>query len=202
VIDRLTGRIVRKSSASVVLDVRGIGFDLQVSTGTLESLSAVGTDVTMFVSLLWRNESLLLTGFSTEAEREIFSLLIGVSGVGPRIALALLSHLGTQGVLRALKENQAAAFARTPGVGKKLSERIALDLRDKVSHLELAGGPAMLQSTDRLASLGEDGVTALESLGFSRKEAEAAFSKVLRENESSDLPQAIRLALRELGSTK
>lgn len=201
-IDRLTGRIVRKSLASVVLDVRGIGFDLQVSTGTLDSLSPLGTEVTMFVSLLWRNESLLLTGFSTEAEREIFSLLIGVNGVGPRIALALLSHLGTQGVLRALNENQAVAFARTPGVGKKLSERIALDLRDKVSHLEFAGGPTALRSTDRLASLGEDGVTALESLGFSRKEAEAAFSKVLRENESSDLPEAIRLALRELGSTK
>lgn len=201
-IDRLTGKIVRKRSTSVVLDVRGIGFDLQVSTGTLESLGAVGTDATMFVSLIWRNESLLMAGFTTEVEREIFMLLLGVSGVGPRIALALLSHLGTQGVLRALNENESAAFARAPGVGKKLSERIVLDLQDKVSHLDLADSPTVRRSADRMPNLGEDGVTALESLGFSRKEAEAAFSKVLRENNDSDLPQAIRLALRVLGSTK
>ncbi|MFN7965701.1 MAG: Holliday junction branch migration protein RuvA [Acidobacteriota bacterium] len=201
-IDRLTGRVLRKNVHSAVLDVGGIGFDLQVSLTTLESLPAVGSEATLFISVIWRSESLMLAGFSDEAEREIFVLLIGVSGVGPRIALAMLSHLGASGILHALQENESAVFARTPGVGKKLSERIALDLRDKIKQFDFASSRVAVRGRNEATSLSEDGVKALESLGFSQREADAAFAKVLRENPATDLPKAIRLALRELGTTK
>ena len=142
-IERLTGTVAAKTAEGVVVDVGGVGLLLEVSAVTLRDMPAIGERTTLFSHLHVREEALQLYGFSTEDERELFRLFLGVSKIGPRLALAALSCRRAPDLKRALAVGDVALFSSVPGIGKKTAERLILELREKVGDIGVAGaGPA------------------------------------------------------------
>ena len=136
-IERLRGAVAARTAESVVLDVGGVGFALEVSAVTLRDVPAVGEQVALFSYLHVRDDALQLFGFSTEEERELFRMLLGVSKIGPRLALAALSVRRAPDLKKALAAGDVALFSSVPGIGKKTAERIILELREKMGEIGL-----------------------------------------------------------------
>src|SRR5512139_3020024 len=203
-IDHLRGRLSGGGKDFVVVESAGIGFRAYVSAATRKELPPDGEGCVLRTHLHFREGGADLYGFSTETEREIFLATIGVSGVGPKSALAVLSVLGTGGVLAACAREDAASFTRVPGVGRKLAQRIALELPDRlkkvsVEFASLGGGEEPQAPTAPEAQAAE----ALAALGFSRAEAQLAVSAARREK-GADAPAdtLIREALRRLSGAR
>ncbi|MBN1631274.1 MAG: Holliday junction branch migration protein RuvA [Thermoleophilia bacterium] len=137
-IERLRGTVAAKTAESVVVDVGGVGFSLDVSAVTLRDVPAVGEHTSLFAHLHVREEALQLFGFSTEEERELFRLFLGVSKIGPKLALAALSVRRAPDLRRALASGDVALFSSVPGIGKKTAERLILELREKMGDISLA----------------------------------------------------------------
>jgi Holliday junction DNA helicase RuvA len=170
-IDRLQGVVLAKAGDGVVIGVSGVGFLLDVSSITMRDLSGVGEEGSLFAHLHVREDALQLFGFSTEEERELFRMFIGVSKIGPKLAMAALSCRRAPDLKRALAAGDVALFASVPGIGRKTAERIILELREKMGDVDIAGegtpGGAVedAQSTIQLArsALVELGYTVLEA---------------------------------------
>ncbi len=141
-IERLEGVVVMKGADGVVMSVGGVGFLLDVSAVTLRDVPGIGEKGMLFTHLHVREESLQLFGFSSEEERELFRLFLGVSKIGPKLALAALSCRRAPELRKALAGGDAALFASVPGIGKKTAERIILELREKMGDVGVSGGPA------------------------------------------------------------
>jgi len=173
-IERLSGTVAAKTPEGVVIDVGGVGFLLEVSAVTLRDMPAIGERTTVFAHLHVREEALQLYGFSTEEERELFRLFLGVSKIGPKLALAALSCRRAPDLKRALAVGDVALFSSVPGIGKKTAERLILELREKVGEIGLvgtgaaaaAGGVPVDQGSLPLAR------AALVELGYSVLEAD------------------------------
>ncbi len=198
-IDHLRGRLAGGGKDFVVLECAGIGFRAHVSAATRGDLPAEGESCILHTHLHFREGGAELYGFSSDTEREIFLATIGVSGVGPKSTMTMLSVLGVPGVLAACAREDASAFTRVPGIGKKLAQRIALELPDRLKKVSvdlvpMGGEPAEVPTAPE-AQASE----ALAGLGFSRTEAQLAVAAVRREKGadlSADL--LIREALRRL----
>ena len=188
-IARLTGRLVEKHPPNIVVDVHGVGYELDVPMSTFYHLPATGQEVTLLTHLVVREDAQLLFGFGSEAERQLFRQLLRISGIGARIALSLLSGLSVAEVQSAVAQQDSARLTRIPGIGKKTAERLLLELKDKLG--PVAGAPAQAAA----APAGEDALNALVALGYSDKEARAALARL-----GAELPvqDAIRQALRIL----
>jgi Holliday junction DNA helicase RuvA len=188
-IARLTGRLVEKHPPGIVVDVHGVGYELDVPMSTFYHLPATGQEVTLLTHLVVREDAQLLFGFGSEAERQLFRQLLRISGIGARIALSLLSGLSVAEVQAAVAQQDSARLTRIPGIGKKTAERLLLELKDKLG--PVAGAPAKAAA----APAGEDALNALVALGYSDKEARAALARL-----GAELPvqDAIRQALRIL----
>ncbi len=176
-IERLQGIVAAKTAEHVVLDVAGVGFLLEVSATTLRDVPAVGSQLLLFSHLHVREDLLQLFGFSTEDERVLFRLFLGVSKIGPRLALAALSCRRPAELRRALVGGDVALFSSVPGIGRKTAERLVLELRDKVGDVV----PALPGSSGAPAA--EDGPMALAraallELGYAPQEAEKVLSGV------------------------
>jgi holliday junction DNA helicase RuvA len=191
-IERLTGTVAARSGEGVVLDVGGVGFLLEVSAVTLSDVPAVGGHAVLFTHLHVREEVLQLYGFSSEEERELFRLFLGVSKIGPKLALAALSCRRAPDLKRALAAGDVALFASVPGIGKKTAERLILELREKMGEVGLAGGPVSAGGIP-----GDQGSlpvarAALVELGYSVAEADKLLAPL-----DTDLPveELIREAL-------
>jgi Holliday junction DNA helicase RuvA len=202
-IDHLRGRLAGGGKDFVVVEAAGIGFRAYVSAATRKELPPDGEACLLRTHLHFREGGADLYGFSTETEREIFLATIGVSGVGPKSAMSVLSVLGIAGVLSACAREDAAAFTRVPGIGKKLAQRIALELPDRLKKVSVefafAEGGEMQPPTAPEAQAAE----ALAALGFSRAEAQLAVGAARREK-GADLPAdaLIREALRRLSGAR
>jgi Holliday junction DNA helicase RuvA len=132
VIAFLEGEVVEKGAGRVVLAVAGVGYDVQVPASVLAKLPPIGRSARVYTRLATRDDTMLLYGFASQEERALFDLLTGVTGVGPKVALAFLSSLAPDALRRAIVEGDAAALTIVPGVGKKVAQRVVLDLRDKL----------------------------------------------------------------------
>jgi Holliday junction DNA helicase RuvA len=189
-ISRLTGRLLEKQPPSVVLDVHGVGYEIDVPMSTFYQLPATGAEVRLFTHLVVREDAHLLYGFATEGERQVFRQLIKITGIGARIALAVLSGMSVDELYAAVSQQESARLIRIPGIGKKTAERLMLELKDK---LALVPGSAPVPGAT--APAGSDALNALVALGYGDKEARATLAKL-----SADLPlqDAIRQALRML----
>jgi Holliday junction DNA helicase RuvA len=190
-IERLEGVVVAKSADGVVLNVGGVGFLLDVSAVTLRDVPGIGEKGMLLTHLHVREESLQLFGFSTEQERELFRMFLGVSKIGPKLALAALSCRRAPDLRKALAAGDAALFASVPGIGKKTAERIILELREKMGDAALTGG------TPGGATMVEDDTTllartALVELGYSVLEADRLLAGV---DPEASVEQKIRQAL-------
>ena len=191
-IERLYGEITAKGSQGVVLSVAGVGFLLDVSAVTLRDVPAAGEECGLFTHLHVREDALQLFGFSTEEERELFRLLLSVSKIGPKLALAALSCRRAPELKKALASGDVALFASIPGIGKKTAERIVLELREKMGDLgqtvDGEGGELEAQEADSL----QLARAALVELGYSVLEADRLLASL-----DGDLPveEMVRLAL-------
>lgn len=167
-IGRLSGTVVEKSLESAVIDVGGVGYVVHMPMPDLAALGAVGTAVTIHVYTHVREDALRLFGFSERSAKALFERLIGVSGIGPKTALGLLSGIDPAALARAIQGDDLDALVRVPGVGKKTAERLCLELRDKLkSIIEPATADATTAET-----VDVELVSALESLGYKRNRAE------------------------------
>jgi holliday junction DNA helicase RuvA len=189
VIGRLTGDLIEKRPPTVVLEVRGVGYEVDVPMSTFYQLPATGVAVTLYTHLVVREDAHLLFGFATDEERQVFRQLVRISGIGARTALAVLSGLSVSELFHAVSTQDGVRLTRIPGIGKKTAERLLLELRDK-----LAAG----KETAAMGSAAEvrsDAVNALLALGYNDKEAVAALAKVAPE---ASVQEAIRQALKLL----
>ncbi len=203
-IDHLRGRLAGGGKDFVVVECSGLGFRVYVSASTRNELPPDGEICFLRTHLHFRDGGADLYGFSSEAEREIFLAAIGVSGVGPKSAISVLSVLGVSGVLAACAREDAVAFTRVPGIGKKLAQRIGLELPDRLRKVAVELSPAALREGDGPPSAPEDEAAhALVALGFSRGEAQIAVSRSRKEIGGNPPAEAlVREALRQLSAPR
>jgi Holliday junction DNA helicase RuvA len=179
-IDHLHGRLTGEGKDFVVVECAGVGFRVHVSAATRRDLPPEGETCIVRTYLHFREGGGELYGFSSETEREIFLAIIGVSGVGPKSALSVLSVIGISGVLTACAREDAIAFTRVPGIGKKLAQRIAMELPDRLKKVSVEFSPQAIEE-GQPSEPESEAVQALVSLGFSRGEAQTAVSRSRKE---------------------
>ena len=192
----VSGKLVERMPARVVVEVSGIGLEVHIPASSFDGLPAVGNSVKLLTYHYVREDSMQLFGFLSLGERKIFESMIAVSGVGPRLALAALSALDVHDLQRGILQGDSVLLTRIPGVGRKTAERMVIELRDKVAQIDIGATPPGNQRVDGSARL--DALAALESLGLARSAAEERIRRVLQENPSLETAeQLIKLALRE-----
>jgi Holliday junction DNA helicase RuvA len=202
--DHLRGRLAGGGKDFVVVECAGLGFRVYVSASTRNELPPEGEICFLRTHPHFREGGADLYGFSSEAEREIFLATIGVSGVGPKSAISVLSVLGVSGVLAACAREDAVAFTRVPGIGKKLAQRIALELPDRLRKVAVELSPAAIGEGDVPPSAPEaEAAQALIALGFSRGEAQIAVSRSRKEIGGNPPAEAlVREALKQLSAPR
>ena len=192
----LRGTILSRDTNRVIVDVRGVGYELSVSLPTMESLPEEG-EVFFHVHTALRENSLELYGFTAQGEKALFELLLGVSGIGPRLALTILSGISPDQFQKAILQNDLRSLTAVSGIGKKSAERIILELKEKIKKIAMFSIPSTAGALP--ASLEEDLVSSLVNLGYRDREATAAAKTVLNNsNGETSLSNALKLALREL----
>ncbi len=195
-IARLRGRVWAAGAEYVIVDVGGVGYRVEVSSSTRARLPAAGEEVTLHVHTSVREDAIQLYGFLTAQEHQLFVQLLGVSGVGPRLALAILGGLSPEHFYRAVQAGDASALTRVPGIGKKTAQRLLLELRDRLQ------GPEAAQALSPVGSESGpvgDAVQGLVALGYGLEEATAAVQGALSEGAPMEAAQLVRAALRRLG---
>ncbi len=194
----LTGRVAGKAASYCLLDVAGVGYKLNMTTGSLASLPSEGDEVTVFTYLYVREDELTLFGFENEDERFAFEQLLAVSGVGPKVALATLSALSAEVLATAVAAQDIALISSVPGVGKKTAQRMCLDLADKLGAGDL--GPGARQPGTGAGAVMAETTDALLSMGFSSAEAATALKGY--EGPADDVQSLLTYALKRLGSSR
>ena len=197
-IGSLSGRLSEKQPSRLVIDVQGVGYDVQVPLSTFYGLGEIGTQVALRIHTHVREDALALFGFATRLELDLFERLISISGVGPRLALAVLSGIEPPELVRAVRTGDVVRLTRIPGVGKKTAERIGLELKDRLPPgLEVE---ADTDDTDRDGGGQRDDVlSALLNLGYHRPLAERAVASAIRASSAdASFESVLRQALREL----
>ena len=193
----LRGRVLDKQPNRIIVDVQGVGYELHVPLSTYYDIGEEGSEVSVRVYTHVREDALQLFGFLTELERQLFERLISINGIGPKLAIAVLSGLDPRELVAAVQRGDVARLVSIPGVGKKTAERIVLELRDRLQQLAvpvMASTPAS-PGADRLRI---DLVSALQNLGYHRPQAEKAVESTLASSPDATFEDALRQVLREL----
>jgi Holliday junction DNA helicase RuvA len=201
VIGRLRGTLVEKQPPHLIIDVNGVGYELEVPMTTLYRLPAVGEPLTLHTHLVVREDAQLLYGFADKRDRQLFRELIRLNGVGPKLALALMSGLEVDELVRCVQAQDTSVLVKIPGVGKKTAERLLVELKDRFKAWETLPGMDVLgiePSTGAPVSNAEnDALSALLSLGYKPQEASRAVAAVKEDGLSSE--DLIRRALKGMG---
>ena len=196
-ISHLRGRLLEKQPNRVIVDVNGVGYDVHVPLSTFYDMTEPGAEIALRVHTHVREDALVLYGFATVLELHIFERLISVSGIGPKLALAVLSGIEPSELVSAIRTANVARLTGIPGIGKKTAERIGLELKDKMASFlpaEVAASPAAATSE----TLRTDVLSALMNLGYHRPLAERAVDSALKLGTGSSFESVLRHALREL----
>jgi Holliday junction DNA helicase RuvA len=194
-IGHLRGTIIEKHPNYVLVEVSGVGYEIHIPVSTFTALPAEGASAALRIHTHVREDALALFGFATVDEKVIFERLISVSGIGPKLAIAVLSGLATADLAAAIRAGQVERLVRIPGVGKKTAERIVLELRDKLPPLNEAAAQAPQVQGSPLSAVEQDVVSALQNLGCSRAAAEEALSKVKQQSAEQSFEPLFRAAL-------
>lgn len=197
-ISRVKGRLVRRDIGSVeVMTAGGVAYELEIPLGVYESLPAEGSEVELRTYQVVREDAITLYGFTALAERSMFAKLLSASGVGPKLALNILSALPPERIVRAILEKDVNTLRRIPGLGAKKAERLALELADRLDDVAVTATDVRGKG-----EMAEQAVGALLALGYSQSESAAAVRKVLDEHGPREGVELIRAALANLGSRK
>jgi holliday junction DNA helicase RuvA len=195
VIAHLAGTLLEKQVQRLVIDVGGVGYDVQVPLSTFYAVGEPGARVTLRVHTHVREDALQLFGFVTALELGLFQRLISVSGIGPKLALAVLSGIEPADLIRAVKGSDIARLTRIPGVGKKTSERIVVELKDRLPKVDEA---AASEAADEASDVRDNLLSALVNLGYQRSSVERTVDSVLRRLESREFEPLLREVLKSL----
>ncbi len=181
----LRGTLISKSATELVVDVNGVGYGVSIPLSTYEKIGDLNSPLTLLTYLHVREDAMQLYGFFTEEERSLFKLLISVSGVGPRMAQTVLSGISTNDFINHIREGNHFALTRIPGIGKKIAERLVVELREKISKVDTSSSlpPA---STPAQTSIRSEALLALVSLGYNRAVAEKALRAAIQETNGKD----------------
>ncbi|GAD84549.1 Holliday junction branch migration protein RuvA [Nocardia asteroides NBRC 15531] len=193
------GEVLELALDHVVIEAAGVGYRLNVTPATLAGLSR-GEETRLYTAMIVREDSMTLFGFADTEARDLFGLLQTVSGVGPKLALAVLAVLEPEALRKALAESNVAALTRVPGIGKRGAERMVVELRDKVNLVPVPAGPPGAQAP--LTPVREQVTEALVGLGFPVKQAEQAVDTVLADQPTATTSVALRAALGLLGKNR
>jgi Holliday junction DNA helicase RuvA len=193
-IAQLRGVLLEKHPNQVIVDVQGVGYDVTIPVSSFTSLPEAGADVRLRIHTHVREDAIALFGFLTADEKILFEKLISVSGIGPKLAITVLSGLAAGDLISAIRTGQVDRLVRIPGVGKKTAERMVLELRDK---LEGAGtaAPAVVEKPVPMSAVEQDVLSALVNLGCQRAAAEAAIRKAVAAGTNGDFEPIFRKAL-------
>ena len=195
-ISSLRGRLIQKNPTHVVVDVSGVGYAVNIPLSSYRQIGSVGSEVSLLTYLHVREDILQLYGFSTDGERELFQMLLSISGIGPKVAQSILSGISVDDFKRAIADNDVDALVAISGIGRKTAQRLIVELKEKFGNTQedLA---VIIPSRQVDTSLVEEAILALISLGYKRVKAKTAVQKVL-EAESGPLPveEVIKRALR------
>lgn len=172
-IAHLRGRLLEKHPAHLILEAAGVGYEIAISVPSFSRLPSEGAEVSLYIYTHVREDLLALYGFVRREEKHLFERLIGVSGIGPKLAMTVLSGIAADDLVNALRSNDLSALTRIPGVGKKTAERMVLELRDKLE------GFAAKPAPPAAGRMEEDVISALVNLGYQRSAAEQAVKRAL-----------------------
>ena len=178
-IAHLRGRLIAKHPNQAIVEAAGVGYDVNISVPTFSQLPALGAEVTFHVHTHVREDSIALFGFLRPAEKQLFERLISVSGIGPKLAITILSGMPADEMVGAIRGNDVARLTRIPGIGKKTAERMVLELRDKLQDFGAAATAAPASPIE------EDVLSALVNLGYQRPAVERALAKMGNGNRQS-----------------
>ncbi len=195
-ITSLLGTLVSKTPTEAVLLVNGIGYSVSIPLSTFEVLGEVNSTLSLHTYLHVREDALQLYGFATEAERDAFRLLISVSGIGPKMAQGILSGISVADLRSRIAEGNTAALTTIPGIGRKLAERLVVELRDRLPRLETASSLLPPGTADQ-TRIRSEALLALTSLGYTRAAAEKALRAALQETNGVSVEELIKAALRQ-----
>ena len=202
-IAHLSGTLLAKQATSLILDVQGVGYEVTIPVTTFYDLADAGAQVSLRIYTHVREDVLQLFGFKTARERELFMLLISVSGIGPKSGIAMLSGMSADEIITAIRTNNLARLTAIPGVGKKTAERLVIELRDKMAALtspaleeQLAAQPGAAAPTGD--TLHDDTLSALVNLGYQRAAAEKAVAQAMHEGGDLSVELLLRRSLRNL----
>jgi len=171
-IAHLRGKLIAKAPGHAIVEAGGVGYELAISVPTYSNLPGLNQEIALYVYTHVREDALALFGFLQREEKQLFEKLIGVSGIGPRLAITILSGMPAESAVAAIRGNDVAALTRVPGIGKKTAERMVLELRDKLE--QFAAPPVAPAAT----AVEEDVISALVNLGYQRSLAERALSRI------------------------
>jgi Holliday junction DNA helicase RuvA len=203
-IAHLNGRLLSKEPNSVIVDVSGVGYEVNIPLSTFYELANEGSDVQLRIYTHVKEDALQLYGFKTERERKLFVNFISVSGIGPKIGIALLSGMSADELINSIKSNNLARLTLIPGVGRKTAERLIVDLREKMTALaasqveETTGLEPTASSASPEDSVRSDALSALLNLGYQRSAAEKAIDAVLNDGGEMTVESVLRRGLRKL----
>ena len=199
-IGQLRGKLVSKTPPEVIVDVAGIGYEVQVPMSTLYELPELGSDVLLHIHFVVREDAQLLYGFHDLQSKAMFRALIKVNGVGPKMALGILSSMQADEFVRTVRLNDVNAMVKMPGIGKKTAERLIIEMRDRLDEWGEVGAASQLTATQLdISSINRDAETALVSLGYKPVQAARSIAQVLKNNPAvADSQELIRLALKSM----
>ena len=192
-ITHLKGKLIEKNPTNIVLDCNGVGYSVNISLHTFSQLPS-GENVKLFIHLQVREDSHTLFGFSSKVEREVFRLLISVSGIGASIARTMLSTLSPEQVMEAITQNNIAVIQSVKGIGAKTAQRVVLDLKDKIIKIYGLDEVSLVSSNTKR----NEALSALETLGFARKQVEKICDNIVNKNPNASVETIIKQALKNL----
>ncbi len=182
-IGRIRGKLIENQPPVLVVDVQGVGYELEVPLSAWQDLPPAGQPVDLFTHFVVREDAQLLFGFLAKSERDLFRLLIKVNGVGPKVALAILSHMSAAELATCLQDNSITRLTKIPGIGKKTAERLCLDLRDKLTAVSTGeSGQGQISMPSETTDPRQEAEEALLALGYKPAEAQKAVKLVYRDD--------------------
>ena len=194
-IAHLTGKLLEKQTNSAIVDVAGVGYDVTIPLSTFYELGEIGSDVSLRVHTHVREDAIQLFGFKSGRERDLFLRLIGVQGVGPKLAITMLSGMSADEMVLAIRKEDLAKLTGIPGVGRKTAERLVVELRDKMADLGESKASAEALPAD---SVFDDALSALINLGYQRAAAEKALNAAAKEGTEITVQKLLRRSLQIL----
>jgi Holliday junction DNA helicase RuvA len=193
-IAHLRGKLLAKHPNQAIVETAGVGYDVTISVPTFSDLPAIGAEVALYIHTHVREDLIALYGFLRPSEKLLFEKLITVSGIGPKLAITILSGMAADEMVGAIRGNDVARLTRIPGIGKKTAERMVLELRDKLPE----AGPATTPAVPAMNATEEDVLSALVNLGYQRVAAEKALAGATKNGAAKSFDQMFRLTLSQL----